>query len=576
MSAQPAYAAYARTDERMADMVTPDGHGYAEPMFNEPALEPWMDGVLDESLMAAPSSWDNFDSFDSIDSIPVGVDAALAHATPNAFDSLLADCSLPLDGQAASSSSSNFTVSPDALNISSNLPLYPTNEMAFNASSFGSFEASFDASLAAVEAAPTPARDHCQLAFEQVASAFKDLARARAAADPRPISRKQKQRDASIALYLDLRNTCNVADAVDDSASWFDPAQVPMSSQRSSSGGSSFSTSNGFSSSSSPSETFVEFYSQPQSSRSSVPSRSPATEPSRSQTQSQQPSPPAPHPGGVELVMDLNMNAATSLPRRHRPRTETQRQRYLAVRNQGACEKHKKQHKRCTCVDRTIPATTTALQTGTGPGTKLGVRPGANGVKSTSLRRSKPGTVGRASLSPTSGEDIWPALRHNGTALARNDRVGGIGNSDAGRTNVSSERLLQKQGGLDHAHAPGHDIGNSQDTGLSQSGGSYGGRNSPMPVTTSPKRTCKEGSVEVQGRLPDNSSRCPRPGCSDSTSQDRSIADYHARDHIDSVLWNTANRSLFSRDPKPATVRNSSMFLFPDGTNRTPETTELL
>lgn len=50
--------------------------------------------------------------------------------------------------------------------------------------------------------------------------------------------------------------------------------------------------------------------------------------------------------GGVEMVMDLKMNATVSLPRKHRPRTQEQRDRYIAVRNKGACEKHKKQHKR--------------------------------------------------------------------------------------------------------------------------------------------------------------------------------------------------------------------------------------
>ncbi|BCR87948.1 uncharacterized protein ACHE_40512S [Aspergillus chevalieri] len=57
-------------------------------------------------------------------------------------------------------------------------------------------------------------------------------------------------------------------------------------------------------------------------------------------------------PGGVELVLDLNMNATTNLPKKHKPRSQAQRDNYIKVRKHGACEKHKKQHKRCNCLEK--------------------------------------------------------------------------------------------------------------------------------------------------------------------------------------------------------------------------------
>ncbi|PGH14942.1 hypothetical protein AJ80_05705 [Polytolypa hystricis UAMH7299] len=202
--------------------------------------------------------------------------------------------------------------------------------------------------------APAP-QDDATMILQEVETAFRDLARARADADPRQISRKKKQRDASIALYLErLRDTCDHAIKAQQQrsghvspASSFECAQ-PMTWQQSSisaSDGSFFDT-NSFST-----------YSSPHSSTSSLPDfsfASPAAvqapAPAPTPTLSQQSTPPM--TGGVEMVMDLNMNVATSLPRKHRPRTREQRERYIAVRNQGACEKHKKQHKRCTCIDK--------------------------------------------------------------------------------------------------------------------------------------------------------------------------------------------------------------------------------
>ncbi|EFR02800.1 hypothetical protein MGYG_05800 [Nannizzia gypsea CBS 118893] len=580
--------AFGCVDERMADMVTPDGFGYAEPMFNEPAMEPWMDGVLDEALMmAAPSSWDDFDALNTA--------VSQATATPNAFDSMLADCSLPEDGQA--SSSGDLTVSPDMLDISSNLA-FPDSEMpSFLGtevnSSFGTLDStvnnssnasSSSSSSFSAQTTPEPlAGDNCELVFEQVASAFKDLARARAAADPRPISRKQKQRDASIALYLErLRDTCNEAVAalnsgadstaatIDNSAAWFNANHVSMSSQHSSSGASSFSTS-------SPSEGFTEFYSQPQSARSSVPSQSPTLDQSR--PQSQQPSPPAPAPappsGGIELVMDLNMNTATSLPRKHRPRTETQRQRYLAVRNQGACEKHKKQHKRCTCIDKAIPLTSAATaatiassspQTGAGTGTGTdaaisilsNVKSRSSVRKASSLRRVPGARGARNALPPTPGEDNWPNIGHDGEFLIRNNRPGSAVKGEASMASMASSAsyLLQQQGKLDHRHDNGHDIGSSHDKGVTRDRGASSER-----VSTLPTNTGNVGmSIVLQGVLDNNANVRSRPDDGCRPGCNRGVESFNAhRQHI-------LTMHLVNRDQGRRAVNNTALLVFPDGT----------
>lgn len=49
---------------------------------------------------------------------------------------------------------------------------------------------------------------------------------------------------------------------------------------------------------------------------------------------------------GVELVLDLNMNTTTNLPKKHKPRSQAQKDNYIKIRKHGACEKHRKQHKR--------------------------------------------------------------------------------------------------------------------------------------------------------------------------------------------------------------------------------------
>ncbi|KAI2891652.1 hypothetical protein CBS11852_6051 [Aspergillus niger] len=56
--------------------------------------------------------------------------------------------------------------------------------------------------------------------------------------------------------------------------------------------------------------------------------------------------------GGMELVLDLNMNTTTNVPKKQKPRSQAQKENYIKVRKHGACEKHRKQHKRCNCLEK--------------------------------------------------------------------------------------------------------------------------------------------------------------------------------------------------------------------------------
>lgn len=63
----------------------------------------------------------------------------------------------------------------------------------------------------------------------------------------------------------------------------------------------------------------------------------------------------APTPSGnggmpMEMVLDLNMNATANLPKKQKPRSQAQKENYIKARKYGACEKHKKQHKRVSFV----------------------------------------------------------------------------------------------------------------------------------------------------------------------------------------------------------------------------------
>ncbi|KAJ5266869.1 hypothetical protein N7478_009677 [Penicillium angulare] len=143
---------------------------------------------------------------------------------------------------------------------------------------------------------------------------FRQMVEAQAASDPRVASIKEKRREAAIALHL--QRLCD-ATALD----------LDMSSD-----------SNTSFSSPCWSDYMRESIS-PQSATSS-PEQASAALPSGSGT------------GGLEMVLDLNMNAAANLPKKQKPRSQAQKENYIKARKYGACEKHKKQHKRCNCLEK--------------------------------------------------------------------------------------------------------------------------------------------------------------------------------------------------------------------------------
>ncbi|KAJ5555372.1 hypothetical protein N7461_003842 [Penicillium sp. DV-2018c] len=141
---------------------------------------------------------------------------------------------------------------------------------------------------------------------------FYNIVEAQAAADSRVASLKEKRREASIALHL--QRLCDAT-----------ARNLDMSSDSTTS-------------LSSPSwSEYVNGSISPHGSLHNTSTRS---------------SSEAPPPGGMEMVLDLNMNAATNVPKKQKARSQEQRENYIKARKYGACEKHKKQHKRCNCLEK--------------------------------------------------------------------------------------------------------------------------------------------------------------------------------------------------------------------------------
>ncbi|EAW11620.1 uncharacterized protein ACLA_093190 [Aspergillus clavatus NRRL 1] len=154
-------------------------------------------------------------------------------------------------------------------------------------------------------------------------SLFRQTVESRAAADPRCFSKKEKRLEASISLHLQRLQDAAVADMsqTSDSCDDFSPCWPDSVAGSSQSRGSPSTTST----------------SDPPSKSSSPPSSAPSSA-----------------GGGMELVLDLNMNATTNLPKKQKPRSQAQKENYIKVRKHGACEKHRKQHKRCNCLEKTV------------------------------------------------------------------------------------------------------------------------------------------------------------------------------------------------------------------------------
>ncbi|KAJ5816612.1 hypothetical protein N7447_008845 [Penicillium robsamsonii] len=137
---------------------------------------------------------------------------------------------------------------------------------------------------------------------------FRNLVEAQAAADPRVATIKEKRREAAIALHL--QRLCE-ATALD----------LDMSSDSNTS------------------------FSSPSWSEYVRGSISPRSTPDNTSVE-------APPPGGMEMVLDLNMNTAANVPKKQKPRSQAQKDNYIKARKYGVCEKHKKQHKRCNCLEK--------------------------------------------------------------------------------------------------------------------------------------------------------------------------------------------------------------------------------
>ncbi|KAB8233054.1 uncharacterized protein BDW43DRAFT_92842 [Aspergillus alliaceus] len=151
---------------------------------------------------------------------------------------------------------------------------------------------------------------------DQFFSTIRHMVESKAAVDPRCSSKKEKRREAAIALHLQRLGDAPLP-------------EIDMSP-----------------------ESNTSFPSPPWSVSRDATCVSPATT-SLSEPTSKSPTPPSGDttPGGMELVLDLNMNTPANLPRKQKPRSRAQKENYIKVRKHGACEKHRKQHKRCNCLD---------------------------------------------------------------------------------------------------------------------------------------------------------------------------------------------------------------------------------
>lgn len=138
-------------------------------------------------------------------------------------------------------------------------------------------------------------------------SSMRPAVEAQAAADTSCLSNKEKKMEASIAMYMDRMQQSLL------------PPNVYTAESNTSS-----------------------------SSPYSSGSVSPGSSGMNSSTMDNAPTPNSSGTAGraVEMVLDMNMNTTSDLPRKHKPRSQAQRDNYIKARKYGACEKHKKQHKR--------------------------------------------------------------------------------------------------------------------------------------------------------------------------------------------------------------------------------------
>jgi hypothetical protein len=145
---------------------------------------------------------------------------------------------------------------------------------------------------------------------------FRHMVESQAALDTRCFSKKEKRRDASIALHLQRLQNAHLPEF----------APLPSNTQLSS-----------------PDWSVSSLDAMPSEPSYTTPNTSPVSEPLKSPSPSSGPEPGA---AGMQLVLDLNMNTTTNVPRKQKPRSRAQRENYIKARKYGVCEKHRKQHKR--------------------------------------------------------------------------------------------------------------------------------------------------------------------------------------------------------------------------------------
>ncbi|PYH87608.1 hypothetical protein BO71DRAFT_404522 [Aspergillus ellipticus CBS 707.79] len=151
-------------------------------------------------------------------------------------------------------------------------------------------------------------------------ASVRQMVEVQAAADSGCLSSKEKRMEASIAIHLQrLQNAAMQELAMSPNSSttypsprWSDSAQMSVS----------------------------------QSGTWTTPANTPPSETVGNPSASTEPT------GGMEMVLDLNMNMTTNGPKKQKPRSRAQKENYIKIRKAGACEKHRKQHKRCNCLEK--------------------------------------------------------------------------------------------------------------------------------------------------------------------------------------------------------------------------------
>ncbi|KAL2868552.1 uncharacterized protein BJX67DRAFT_45010 [Aspergillus lucknowensis] len=156
---------------------------------------------------------------------------------------------------------------------------------------------------------------------------FGYMVESQAALDTRCISKKEKRRDASIALHLQrLQNSPPPGFTAPSSSTQLSSPELSESS----------------------------FETMPFESSCTTSTASPVSD--STQKLSSPASGPEPGAASMQLVLDLNMNTTTNVPRKQKPRSRAQRENYIKARKYGVCQKHRKQHKRCNCLEKAASA----------------------------------------------------------------------------------------------------------------------------------------------------------------------------------------------------------------------------